>query len=186
VPISLPPLTESFDLLATVEELELFGEEDISEAKAVMLLQNATDTVRAYCGWRIDRTTEVVRVDVTGGSRVVLPTLLVHEVSEVLADGLPLVATTDYAWSSNGQLAFTGATVAALQVTMDHGYSTVPPAVRAVVLSLALRAHLNPAAHGSEAAAGVATGYAGGVLKSGGLLEAEMNVLDRFRLPPRP
>ncbi len=185
--LSLPPLSDELDLLATPTELETFGEEDLPEAKALLLLQNASTTVRDYCGWRINRSTEVLLLDVYGSSRVWLPSLLVHDVQEVLADGVVLDSASDYSWTANGQLAFTGATIARLQVTVDHGHTVVPPSVRAIVLSLALRAHLNPAAHGSESAAGMQTGYAGGVLQSGGLLGSEEQVLDRrYRIFSRP
>lgn len=172
-------------LLAFPVELELFGEEDLTDAKAELLLANASGIVRDYCGWRLDRATEDLVVDVVDAGRVLLPSLYVRDVEAVLLDDVEM-ASTDWAWSFNGQLAFVGSG-ARLTVTLDHGYDPVPPAVRAVVLALALRMHLNPAGHGSEAApGGVQTGFGGGVLNSGGLLDREMQVLDRYRVPGRP
>lgn len=109
--------------LVTPEQLEPFGGL-LPPAK----VEAAAAQVRALCGWHIAPViTETVHVDSEGGTLLVLPTLrLVELVSVTDVDGNEL---DDVSWSRHGYLRRTQRFPEgprAVEVTMRHGYDTVP------------------------------------------------------------
>jgi hypothetical protein len=145
------------DLLAQPDDLQALGEEGIPDDRARFLLAGATGTVRRVCGWEISTARETFTLDGTGGRLLLLPTLLLRDVAGVRVNGSPV---TSYGWSSHGVLEGSWPR-GRRNVTVDvvHGYDPVPTDVVQLVASLALRAHLNPAAALSESFAGSSTSW---------------------------
>lgn len=157
----------------------------MDDPRAVQLLEAATDAIKSHCGQEIESVAEAVN-DVPGFGETVLldggteklllpqfPVLAVGEVLE-LEDTLTEGADQDYIWDRSGHLIRMGANWASgyrtVEVSYDHGYSTLPADLRAVCVSAAGRAY-------HEALAGESTDYQSrpGVALS----EDERRMLDR-------
>lgn len=97
----------------------------------------ASDAVRQVAGWHIaPRITQTLILDHTGANRVMLPSLNVHDVVSVswLRPGREPTPLRGWSWSQHGFLAGRfpmGYRV--LEVVLDHGYETAPPALLGVL-----------------------------------------------------
>lgn len=153
-------------------------------------LMQAEALVRSYCGWHIapSRADEVAVLPATLGQVALLPSLHVTDVSSITEDGVP-VDETDYTWAPNGVLIRSWGWNASVAVTFTHGYSAVPAEVTAVVQAIAQRAVDNPSSlvrvqKGPFADTYSQTGFNQSLPLA--LLDAEKEILDHYRLPPRP
>lgn len=161
----------------------------LAPTEADRLLQ-AEALVRAYCGWHIapERTEELVLHVEAGNPVLLLPSLHVTAVT-VTSNEVPLIADADYAWEPAGVLTSYWWAATPVTVEFTHGYPTPPAEVTAVVQAAAQRAVDNPGSLVRRQAGPFADTYS----QSGfnqviplNLLDAEKEILDRYKLPPRP
>ena len=171
---------------ATAEDLATFLNEEINTAQAEQALDLASEEIRDYCGWRIDRAVETFVADPVAGIALSLPTLKINDVTDVVMDG---VALHDFGWSDAGIIwrnyGWSANTRRGISVTVDHGYETPPGIVRIVTLQAASRAVSNPmgmrsikAGEVGEVYAIPATGQAPVLM----LQRVEMHILNRYRI----
>lgn len=149
----------------------------------------ASAAVRSYCGWHIaPTTTQMLTLDGSGSSTLILPTLYLTAVTDVTNDG---VAVDDVEWSQAGfaRLYRWSCRLRGVTATITHGYDQCPAEVAAVVVALARQDGSAAAMQGvkSRQVGPLAWQYAddqiGGVL---GVSGAMREVLDRYKLPSRP
>ncbi len=176
-------------MLASVSDLAVWTGQDATApfaARAELLLDAASETVRGYCNQRLDRVYDDT-VELAGGDREVLllPELPVETVTTVLVDGDPV---TEFTFDRQGVLVrddgepWTGI----VTVTYTHGYDPIPSDAAGVVLQLASRALGNPAAlqSESETIGSYSHSQVFGVGGTGGfgLSAQDRAVLDRYRI----
>jgi hypothetical protein len=183
-------------LLAEPNDLQDLLGYPVPETQALLLLELASDVIRSYCGWRLDRAVETLTVHgepstgypVTGRpaptGHLLLPTLQLNAVLSVTVDGKPFlwwrlnsagVLWTAYGWGHR------------VDVEADHGYDPVPGDIRAVVLSAATRMVVNPQGLRSVNLGNYAEVYtvpAAGEATNLTLTSAERRILDRHRIWP--
>ena len=149
--------------LASVDDVaDLLGLDSsgLNEAQAAAMLAQASAKFRAeaFCDFTAETSTVVLRVT---GATVSLPQRPVTEVTSVnavnsdgtsdtalvgwLFDGISTISVDDQAWVINGPNLCRTDTV---EVTWDHGFTTVPEDVRWAVASMAARAISSPAPAG--------------------------------------
>lgn len=164
---------------ATAQELATYLGEGVSQAQGELALDIASEVVRSYCGWRIDRATETFTLDGVTGIALHLPTLCLNEVLAVTIEGAPVI---DWSWNVAGVLwrPTWRAAVRGVEVQADHGYDTIPGAVRLATLQAAARAVVNPS--GMRAVQAGATTETFGYSEGLTLLPHEERVLDRYRI----
>lgn len=167
--------------LATTADLRrLSGAAWPDEAAAQALIDAASSAVRSYCGWSITEELEAEAVvDARGGHVLPLPTLHLTAVHLVEVEGS---AVDDYSWSASGLLyrpVRWPHAYRSVRATYDHGYTTAPPELTAVVCGLAARLPV-PAgvASWSVGSQTVTFNSEGGP----GLATVEESVLDRYRI----
>ena len=101
----------------------------------------AEDMVREYCGWHIAPSApETLTLDGKGGTTLVLPSLHVTAIASIVEDGVTLAATA-YEWSQSGLVKRVNGgwprKYRSIVVTLTHGYTTCPLAVREFIKQLA-------------------------------------------------
>lgn len=155
------------------------------------LINQATADVRRYCHWHVTPSlTEIVTLDGSGSLFQSLPSLNVTAVTSVTEDGVLLDPSAytwsqaGYEWSQVGQLwrsrPWSGH-FRSIVVEMTHGYDQAPD-LAGVILARASRMQGNP-----NAATRTQVGQVSEQLEvSSGFTAEEINVLDLYRLPPRP
>jgi hypothetical protein len=118
------------------------------------------DQVREFCGWHVGPPkTETITVDGSGTSVLLLPTNYVTAISAIVENGVTIFGAPNYGytWSENGIVERIGGVWTwkrrAIQVTLTHGYTTCPPAVRRAVAVLAAAAYATPTQLTEEAQA---------------------------------
>jgi hypothetical protein len=165
---------------------------DYLAGDAEAIVEQVQAAIRAYCGWHIAGTlTESVRLDGGGSRHLWLPSLHVTAVEEVTDSDVDLTVD-DYDWSAIGYLQRRGACWSTrprqVQVTYTHGYPVVPRELIGVAAAIAARAIASPSGNTDESAGAVriSHGTFGGVSGGIALLEHERQLLDRYKLPPRP
>lgn len=153
-------------------------------------LAQAEALVRSYCGWHIaPPRTEDVSVNASYATTLTLPTLRLTAVSAVTEDGEAV--TDDFDWTAAGILtrAWCRWSTAPVVVSLTHGYDEPPPEVTAVVQAVAQRAVDNPGSRPRDQVGPFAESYSQVGLNQApamALLDAEKEILDRYRIPPRP
>lgn len=162
----------------------------LAVTEADRLLQ-AEALVRAYCGWHIAPLREDVEVTVRGdgGSVLMLPSLHVTAVTAVVQDGSTLVADTDYTWSEAGVLTSYYWGTGPVTVTFSHGYAAPPAEVTAVVQAVAQRALDNPGSRPRDQVGPFAESFSQVGFNQApalALLDAEKDILSRYRIPSQP
>lgn len=98
----------------------------------------AVAAVRNYCGWHIaPEVTETVRVYGEGTSVILLPSLKVQDVTQVMVDGREVFG---YRWDTRGILYLRGRVAAhvPIDVTLTHGYKTIPADVKTALSKMDL------------------------------------------------
>ena len=97
------------------------------------------DTIRRFCGWHIaPEVTETVRLFSEGSNTIILPTLLLKNITSVKVNGREV---TGYTWDPKGILYLGGWPAprrSPIEVTMSHGYRTVPPALKQAATRMSL------------------------------------------------
>ena len=173
---------------ATTGELASWLQTTVDSSAATLALNVASSAIRTYCGWAISAETVTAELhDGTGARSLWLPTLKLTEVLLVVADGVTLVAGTDFDWTSYGKLIRNGRwprTARSVAVTYTHGYSVVPDVVKGICLTIAARAYDNPRGDKSHAEGmGIFTESATFADSSAGSLsELERSALGKFQL----
>jgi hypothetical protein len=109
----------------------------------------AEDQVRDFCGWHVAPSrTETITLDGSGTAILLLPSTYVTAISSITENGV-VVSSAYYSWSENGLVEkLYGAWTwkrRAIQVTLTHGYTTCPAAIRREVARLAAASYANPA-----------------------------------------
>lgn len=146
---------------------------------------SASDAIRAICGWHIAPViTEVFVVDDPfGRPDIYLPTLHIQQVTACTVAGVALTPAelADLDWSSAGYLGRgQGKTWPtrrrSVTVTVQHGYTRVPPVLAAMATELAGRM-LSPAGLVQQTSGQRSETY------QRGLIESDLAVLDRYLLP---
>ena len=149
-------------------------------------IERASDVVRDVCGWHIAGVeTHTVIMDTRGGRSLVLPTLRLVAPPVVAVDGE--VMDLD-GWSPRGMVETRKPLprrLGAVQVTMTHGYDTVPGAVASAVASVVLASWASPLGRTQEAVGSISASYgtAGGQLT---VSDAVRRVLGPYMLSERP
>ena len=167
---------------------------------AQSLINQATALVRRYCGWHVTPSmTETVTLDGSGNGTQILPSLHVSAIASVTYEGT-LLAAVDYSWSPVGVVEyvpggpyFTNAYrwstgLGKVVVVMTHGFDDAPD-LAGVVMAIASRAQASPngvvrtqAGPFSETYSQTGFNVAGGV----SMVDHEKDILNRYRLAPRP
>lgn len=181
--------------LATIDDLADRMQRTLSDNEAIRadaLLRDASASVRAYtrCDF-LAATGDTVRVRVKNG-KARLPNGPVTAVSSITdmngndltftwygGDVIDLTATPLNVWEINGW----STSQQWLDVTYDHGYSTVPDEVVKIVCRIAATALDSPAEDAGTQSESIA-GYSytrGVVAAAGGLFESEKAELDAYR-----
>jgi hypothetical protein len=101
----------------------------------------AEDLVRTHCGWHIaPAVTEVLTLNGKGSAYLRLPSRRVTAITLIVNDGVTLSAS-NYTWSSDGLVTLLSGywttKSRAIQVSLTHGYTPCPAAVRREVERLA-------------------------------------------------
>lgn len=160
-------------------------------------LDAATAAVRAYCGWHVAPSqVETVTVDADGHT-VLLPSLHVTAVSSVTVDDVLLEAEA-FDWSAAGILRLTASACGFRKVTvvMTHGYEDAPEVSEVILRAAARGTATSPGGGvspfplnraqvgqiGEDYAIPSSSSWAGG----SSLTDADRQILDRYKLPPRP
>lgn len=116
--------------------------EDLAPTTDDALLEQAEAKVRTYCRWHIapSREETVTLYPDCYSTVLFLPSLYVTDVS-LVTEGVTDLATTDYAWRTNGIIkrvsGWWSPEDQGVTVTFTHGYDEAPPDVTAVVQELA-------------------------------------------------
>lgn len=146
------------------------------------LLSRAESLVVGRLGWTPwPRRSEEFILDGTGTSLLVLPTLVLHSVSELEVDGEALdpsywrVSRTGMVELVRGQWP---RGFSRIRVQAEHGVDN-PPDLADVICSLASRIGVSPYAQTSVRAGQIQETFGA----AGGFLLDELNILDRYKLP---
>lgn len=177
--------------LATPEELRDFLQvPELPAAAAQLALDGVSELVRGACHRDFAATVgDVVFLDGTGSSTLLLPKLPVVAVSEVKeAPGdatyeRTLVAGTDFEWNEDGLLRRLGSAtwfrrLRFYKVTYDHG-TAVPDDVKLLVLRVCARAAVNPEGLTQEAAAGYSSAFGFDATRLASLSAPDLDALAR-------
>lgn len=162
-------------------------------------LDQAEAMVRTYCGWHIAPSREeTVVLDGPGSQVLLLPSLYVTAIASVVEAGVELDPANDYQWSRSGVVnRWYGATwpdagtcghgwwtsqLRGIEVTMTHGYETVPVEVTGVVQAIASRLIDNPSGLQQQTVGPFSETYSGA---GSALGAAEEAILGKYLLPWR-
>lgn len=167
--------------------------EDYRAGDDAAIVRQAQGVIRRYCGWHVaPEVTETLTLNGSGSGSLWLPSLYVTDIASITDCG-DVVDADDYDWSTNGYVQRRSGcwTFRARQVVVEltHGYEDIPDELVEVAVSIASRAASSPSGAVQETTgpfsiryASTANGVAGGVA----LLQHERDILDLFKLPPRP
>lgn len=159
--------------------------------EADRLLQ-AEALVRSYCGWHIAPSySETVTLHSWGGAFLALPSLYVTDIDSVIEAGTELALDEGYAWlaPSSTLSRYSWGWDADVTVTFSHGFDEPPPEVTAIVQAVAQRALANPGSLVRTQDGPFSDTYSQSGFNQSlpmALLDAEKDVLSRYRIPPRP
>ncbi|WP_162890449.1 hypothetical protein [Streptomyces olivoreticuli] len=165
--------------LATVDELAAWMQREPAELppSATLVLDTASAIVRSEARQRFTRGTTTASLFVRSGV-VRLPQLPVLSVELVRAGGRALRADE---WRlQRDRLRVPLGVMDPVTVTYTHGYATVPPDVRAIVLTLAGRVLTNPSDLRQESVGSVNVTYAAETIGAS-LAPVERDQLARYR-----
>lgn len=179
---------------ATPDELELYTGTTVGAERAQFFLDLASDAIRAACGQRLDLVTDdEVTFPGRWGAEFVLPERPVIDVTSVEVDGAEL---TGWEFDGRDTLRLVNPTAAfdaadhgghfggtsPVTIVYSHGHDPIPPALRAVCLSVAARALATPDGVTQESVGGYSVSYSrvAGVA----LMPAELDVLAAYRPDP--
>ncbi|MCB9135161.1 MAG: hypothetical protein H6636_07030 [Anaerolineales bacterium] len=139
---------------ATIADIANFLQIELAydDPSALRALAEATGAIRNYCRQHLSLVEdETIVLDAPRGRRLFLPELPVVELSEVVEEGVTLVANTDYRLDRTGILHRLRGNVWKLdgameglqniEITYSHGYATLPQEVVDVCTRAAARAY---------------------------------------------
>lgn len=149
------------------------------------ILAQAQGAIRRYCGWHVAPSIpETLTLDGSGSRSLWLPSMYVTAVASITDCGTTVDAA-DYDWSANGYVrrrcGCWSPRPRQIVVTLTHGYEDIPPELIGVAVSMATRRASSPAGVRREQTGPFSVEYAGS-----DLLQQERDILDQFKLPPRP
>lgn len=192
-PDGTAPLVSVDDVVCRLGRVVTEAEEDRLDC----LIADASAAVRAYTGQHFTLVEDdVVRLKVKGGM-IRLPQRPVITVAVASTTGTTLLHTWDagpQVWLSSSlpviNATFNSRSPQYVDVTYTHGYEAIPEDIVAVVCQMAARALGTPADQtGVQSETVVSYSYqlgaaaaAGGI----GMLPAERQVLDRYKMPTGP
>mgnify|MGYP007100061062 CR=1 FL=1 len=161
--------------------------------RAGLILNAATESIRAYCAQTISQATTTAKLPGTWSYDLMLPEAPVTAVTTVTLNGDALTTNSDYYWNSRGTLrraadftvapattAHWGGPEATVSVTYTHGYATIPDAVESTCLSVAARLFANPAGVQSEMLGSYQVQYDRSA-QTGALNDHEMQMVRQYR-----
>lgn len=164
------------------------GQVAASDARLGPLLDAASAAVRRYCGWHISPVAEETLVlDGPGGDLLVLPTLRLEMVTSLTVSG-EAVDVAGLEWSGNGEVRRRGGwpdRFRSVVIGIRHGFADAPD-VQQIVQQVVANAISSPMGATREQAGQVSVQWsttAPGVSGGLSLLERDLAVLDRYRLP---
>lgn len=145
---------------ATSDELALHlgsSFDSAERAQADVVLEIVTADIQVWSEQTIAKVTgDVVHLDGRGTEILLLPERPVIQISSLEDDGTTLVEEDDFILDEAAAIVFRldghvwTAKRRVVQVTYDHGYEAVPPALKGVCLSAAARRFENPEGATSE------------------------------------
>ncbi|SUA72662.1 Uncharacterised protein [Nocardia otitidiscaviarum] len=155
-------------------------------------LDGVIGDIRDYCGWHIAPTaTETITLDGSGAAVVQVPTLRLSAVASVAENGV-VIPATEYEWSEDGTLrrlplgrCWTNR-YRSVVVECTHGYAEVPAPIVSVVLDATSSALSGPVGSGGELPETMGPFTFGGTKGAGAFTAAQLRVLDRYKVNPRP
>lgn len=158
---------------------------DYRSGDPATIVRQAQGAIRRYCGWHIaPEVTETITLDGSGSRSLWLPSLYVTDIASITIEG-EVKSADDYDWSANGYVwsryGYWTCRPRQIVVELTHGYSDIPEELVGVASSLAARRASSPAGVRREQAGQVSMEYG-----AREFLADELQVLDRFKLPPRP
>jgi hypothetical protein len=159
--------------------------EDFRSSDPDSILRQAQGAIRRYCGWHIaPEVTDTITLDGNGTRVLALPSGYVTDVEAITNEGTALT-TEDFDWSESGYVHHrTGWWTdrpRQVVVTLTHGYPDIPDELIGVASSLASRRASSPAGYKRETTGPFSVEHGGREF-----LRDELDVLDKFKLPPRP
>lgn len=148
------------------------------------VVARAERAVTEYCGWHVaPAVLETLVLDGSGHGTLQLPTKRVESIWSVKVLGVEL-GLNDYDWSPVGMLAMRSHArfpdrYRSVEVSLTHGYETMPAELETVILGLAVRAVASPMGETS-----IRVGDRMSTFGSVGTspMQAEYEVLDRYRV----
>lgn len=149
------------------------------------LLRQAQAAIRRYCGWHIaPEVTETITLDGSGSRSLWLPSLYVTDIASVTVEGI-VKDVDDYDWSTNGYVSsrFGTWSIRPRQIVVEftHGYDDIPDDLIGVAVAMAGRAAASPAGPKRQTVGPFSVEW-----DSPGPLQHERDILDQYKLPPRP
>lgn len=175
------------DPLATTAELEMHLQTTFTtpeeQTAATLALELASGAVRAYCGWPISRTQEIIEAYGEGSTVLTIPTLMLQGVTSITVDGTDLSAA-DYVWTVKGQIyrdaGWPRFSIATLDI--DHGYDVIPDLLKLVTLDLAGKQIQNPEGLVSATVGEVSRTWSNSTTSAEKLTTLTQTLLDRYRV----
>lgn len=136
--------------------------------------------VRSWCGWHVaPRVSETVSLEGDGGRVLLLPSLLVADVTEIRGESGEV--QSGYKWRPNGVLRGCWTNEELYEVDFVHGYVIMPIELQAIIDDI------DAAGLGKSVKRQSAGPF---LLEFGADLDAQpisvRSVIDRYKLPPRP
>lgn len=163
------------------------------EQRATELLEEATAAIIDELeGQKVEAATATTEVIDGDGRKKVLvsqiPVTNVTTVRELDSDDEweTLTADDDYRWSESGVITRVDGSCfpdkpRSVEVTYDHGYTTVPDGIQRVCVSYAARMFVNPEGSQQRRRGDASTSFASSANEASGLTDNEKRALDRFR-----
>ncbi|MEU0871646.1 hypothetical protein [Nocardia brasiliensis] len=175
-------------LLTLTEYQELVAGTDLEQAR----LDGVIGDIRDYCGWHIaPAVAATITLDGSGADIVQIPTLRLSAVASVAENGV-VIPATEYEWSADGSIrrlplgrCWTNR-YRGVVVECTHGYAEVPAAIVSVVLDATSSTLAAPLGSGGETPEKMGPFEFGGTKGAGAFTAAQLRVLDRYRVNPRP
>jgi hypothetical protein len=173
VAVALPDFAEPSDL------------DDYRSGDDAAALRQAQGRIRRYCGWHIaPEVTETITLDGTGSSSLWLPSLYVTDIASITVEGV-LESADNYDWSANGYVNARYGTWSCrprqIVVELTHGYADIPDELVEVAVAMAARGTASPGGPKRQTVGPFSVEW-----DIPGPLQHERDILDLFKLPPRP
>lgn len=179
--------------LASADDLKTYLQDpNLPDDVATLALEASSGLIRDYCHISFDFVADdVVVLDGTGSTALLLPEVPVSLVSEVRELGVVLDPDS-YEWDQDGIITRLDWRVGwrrikrAYQVIFDHGYAASPESVRAVCYRVAARGITNPGGLSQETVGRYTAQYGFDATRLLTLGDPDRRDLDPFRIEGRP